>query len=157
MRNMNTTEEYEELLQKQREQKAVDDLAEMLCGEHRIPKEIIAAAPQGYASVKEIDTETGTARLLDEPKQEPEADCRSEAPLPAMELELIKPTEKEDDRRQLGLYNAAIKALDALNEEIEDFAVGQHTDELLDMLKQLRINTFEHLVPWDALAKGMGK
>ncbi len=139
-------EEYEDILQKQKEEKAVNDLAELLCGERRIPKETIAAAPQGYASVKEIDVETGVARLLDDPTGKPEP--------PAMELELIKPAEKEDERRLLGLYNAAISALTALNEEIEDFTAGRNADELLDQLRQLRINTFEHLVPWDKLAEG---
>lgn len=71
---------------------------------------------------------------------------------PSMLLEEIPP--KQIARKNLGLFNAAISALGTLIDVIDDYQVETETNELLDKLRQVRINQFEHLVPWEALAKG---
>lgn len=73
---------------------------------------------------------------------------------PAMTIEEVQhdPTE---DRKKLALYNAAIDALKALcNDGIDDYCAQMDTGNLLERLIKVRMSTFEHMIPWDMIAKG---
>lgn len=79
------------------------------------------------------------------------------AEFPGMMLEELRPDHTEE-KRQLSLLNAAITAIEKL--EDVDFVLECASvlrDDFLMKLKQMRINEFEHLVDWAAIAAGKDK
>jgi hypothetical protein len=177
--------------QKQKEEQAVQELAEFLCGKddgRRIPKEAMSAAPAGYKAedagdlreepgteqvrVIKIDADSGTLQPLE---QEKASDERTESEIvdrpeyierdacedesgpvriyfPGMMIE--EDQQSKINCRSLAMHNNAIDALDALIEDgIDDDAAAEKAADLLDRLRQVRMSTFEHMVPWAKIAR----
>lgn len=162
-------------IEKAKRQRAVDELAEILCGGAD------QAPDESPTKVIKVDSETGTMQPVGD--ERPEADQNAaEADRITAELDQIEPipiesirntpheirqimpstsgvsvgsAQQDPEKRSLQLHNAAISALDALlKDDIEDDFITEQVEILLDRLRDLRMNTFEHLVPWDKLAEG---
>ena len=74
---------------------------------------------------------------------------------PTITIEPVK-QDAAEDRKKLGLYNAAIDALKALMDSnaLDDYTANMNTGNLLEQLTQARMTTFEYMVPWDMIASG---
>lgn len=159
--------EMGELCRKQKEEQIAQELAEMLCGgARRIPKEIMGSAPAGYDDAKEpgqiepfeaeparliqVDMETGTMAPVE---IEYGRMLMTDAPGGGIVNETNQ--QEENERKSLRLHNEAISALDALIQNgIDDDETAERAEELLDRLRDVRMNTFEYMVPWERLARG---
>ena len=157
--------DMDELRRKQKEERAKQELEEILCGgsERRIPKEIVDSAPTGYdaepkavelpaaepARVIQVDTETGTMMPVEIEYGRPLLEGTTVGG-----IMIEKNRQREIERNSLRLHNEAISALDALiRDGIEDDAATEKAEELLDQLRNVRMNAFEHMVPWEKLAR----
>lgn len=179
MKKFISDEEYNGAIEKQKQQRAVDEIAEILCGRddgRRIPKETMNTAPAGYNAEDPGDSGEEPA-----PEQMPElspatisagriqadtTDARafakgvisqekmSDIPVYKEAMEIAHDHQREIDCRSLAMHNNAIDALDALIADgIEDDIAAEKAEDLLDRLRQVRINTFEHMVPWAKIAR----
>ena len=186
-----TETEMDKFRRKQKEEQAVQELAEMLCGGNdgrRIPKEAMNAAPAGYKAedagdlreepgpeqvrVIKIDADSGTLQPLEQGKASDERTESEIADTPEyIERDACEDESRsaqiyfpgvmiEEDRqrkincRSLAMHNNAIDALDALIEDgIDDDIAAEKAEDLLDRLRQVRMNTFEHMVPWAKIAR----
>lgn len=93
--------------------------------------------------------------LSDKEKQAVDALARDLCKEPAMMIEPVHQNPAED-RKKLGLYNAAIDALKALMDSnaLDDCSANMNTGHLLEQLTHVRMATFEYMVPWDMIATG---
>ena len=138
--------------------RAVDEIAGILCGS--------AIAEDETARVMRVDGETGTIQPMD--GESPEADQIEPKPAQSIrnvpqEIRPVMPAkggvaagsvQSAPEKHSLKLYNGAIDALEALLQDgIDDDAASEKAEDLLDRLRQVRMNAFEHMVPWAKLAE----
>lgn len=70
---------------------------------------------------------------------------------------MFAPIEKDDsgDRKELKLLNDAIEALEKLEEvETVEESAGAMREDVLLKLKEIRMDGYEHLINWRAIAEG---
>lgn len=138
--------------------RAVDEIAGILCGS--------AIAEDETARVMRVDGETGTIQPMD--GEIPEADQIEPKParlirnvpqeirpvMPAKGGVAVGSVQSDPEKHSLKLYNGAIDALEALLQDgIDDNAATEKAEDLLNHLRQVRMNAFEHMVPWAKLAE----
>lgn len=107
--------------------------------------EIAIAAPEALANATPLAENTGIMIL---PEEEPE----NEEP-----RIMFAPIEKDDsgDRKELALLNDAIEALEKLEEvEIVEECAAVMREDMLMKLKDIRMNGYDHLINWRAIAEG---
>lgn len=176
------------MMERAKQQRAVDELAAMLCGDAD------PAPDTEPARVIKVDSETGTMQPL-----EAETTTTDHLTAEGIKVDMIKaaaemcidedteaiqidvgpgflnecefgkyqmtrandsgiriaPIQNDPECHSLRLYNEAISALDALiNDGIDDETATEQAESLLDRLRQVRMNAFEHMVPWEQLAGG---
>lgn len=136
----------------------------------RAAKDIMAAL--GFMDDEEIADEAG--QMAEAAITEPEVPEANAIPLaenagimilPEEEPEpeknepriMFAPIEVDDsgDRKELTLLNNAIEALEKLEEvEIVEEYAGVMREDVLNKLKDIRMNGYEHLINWRAIAEG---
>lgn len=149
--------EYDPGYQKYAEQKrkAVDDIAEILCG----TKESVPAPEQ--VEVKKLDMETGTMQLLGKAEVitadlgRMQCDIVQPAIMPEGEFEIDSVPQDGTSKAELRLYNAAIDALDALIKGVDLLEIHNSTaiTEAVFNLKNTRTMRFAYLIDWNRLAE----
>lgn len=128
------------------EERAVAELAEMLCGggnSMTAPEE-----KKPFAAGSAVVTEG----LFIEVEDQQEFVAPSES---TEEVITNVITPDQPNRKALAAFNAAIKAIEALDASVmDDQTLCERLQGGMEELKAMRRRVFDHMVDWDAIAKG---
>ena len=134
--------------------RAVDEIARILCGEDE-PDEGLIAIPRGDEAIQWTQEEPASDAETAE-KQHSEQ-RNAEAPIWTESLIAPADSQEENERHSLALYNYAIDALERLMEDGVGFEIREALENTTACLKEARMNTFEHMIPWAQIARGKAK
>lgn len=146
----------EQMMERDADKRAMEDVMAVLgfengqeteCSDGQAAKNDIAVPEAPAANAIPLAENTGIMIL---PEETPETESKG----PRI---TFVPIEKDDsgDRKELTLLNNAIEALEKLEEvEIVEECAGVMREDVLNKLKDIRMNRYEHLINWRAIAEG---